>query len=85
MATTIKINDDTKERLDRLRARLLLQGKKLKQDELLDFITQLTEASPLILNHDKYNGPTTEEQKRFFSITFKAGTSTKTIDEEIYA
>jgi hypothetical protein len=85
MATTIKINDDTKERLDRLRARLLLQGRKLKQDELLDFIIQLAEASPLILNQDKYNGPTTEEQKRFFSTTFKAGTSTKTIDEEIYA
>ena len=84
MATTIKINDDTKKRLDRLRARLLLQGKKFKQDELIDFIVTLAEMNPLLLNQEVYKGPTTEEQNRFFSLTFKAGKTSKSIDEVLY-
>ncbi|MHA2249035.1 MAG: hypothetical protein ACXAD7_01675 [Candidatus Kariarchaeaceae archaeon] len=85
MATTIKINDDTKERLDRIRARLLLQGKKFKQDELIDFIVTLTEMHPLLLNQENYNGPTSAEQNLFFSVTFKGGKTKKSIDEEIYS
>ena len=84
MATTIKIRNDTKERLERLRARLLLQGKKFKQDELIDFIIKLAEMNPLLLNQEEYKGPTTEEQNQFFSITFKTGKSSKSIDEELY-
>ena len=84
MATTIKIQNDTKERLDRLRARLLLQGKKFKQDELIDFIVKLAEMNPLILNQEKYQGPNSDEQNRFFSLTFKGGGGTKSIDEELY-
>ncbi|MHA1521612.1 MAG: hypothetical protein ACTSRK_15645 [Promethearchaeota archaeon] len=84
MATTIKINNDTKERLDRLRARLILQGKKFKQDELIDFIVKLAEINPLIFNQGVYKGPTSEEQNRFFSSTFKTGKTSKSIDEELY-
>lgn len=84
MATTIKIKNDTKERLDRLRARLLLQGKKFKQDELIDFIVKLAEMNPLILNQEDYKGPTSEEQDKFFSISFKASKTSKSIDEELY-
>lgn len=85
MATTIKIRDDTKERLERLRARLLLQGKKFKQDELIDFIIKLAEMNPLLLNREEYIGPNSDEQKKFFSLTFKGGNNTKSIDEELYA
>ena len=84
MATTIKIRNDTKERLERLRARLLLQGKKFRQDELIDFIVTLAEMNPLILNQEKYQGPNSEEQRKFFSLTFKGGKVTKSIDEELY-
>ncbi len=85
MATTIKIKNDTKERLEKIRARLLLQGKKLKQDELIDFIVKLAEMNPLLLNQEEYKGPTSDEQKEFFSLTFKGGKNLKSIDEELYS
>ena len=85
MATTIKISDESKEKLERLRARLLLQGRKLKQDELIDFIISLAETSPFILNQGEYKGLSSEAQEEFFAFTFKAGKSRKSIDEEIYS
>ena len=85
MVITIRINDKTKERLEKLRARLLLQGRKLEQDELIEFIVSLAEMNPLLLNQEEYKGPTTKEQKEFFSPTFKSGQSTKSVDEELYA
>lgn len=85
MATTIKISNESKERLEKLRARLLLQGRKFKQDELIDFIISLAETNPIILNQSEYKGLSSKEQKRFFSFTFKAGKSAKSIDEELYS
>ena len=84
MPTTIKINDDTKERLEKIRARFMLQGRKFRQDELIDFIVKLAETYPLLLNRDEYQGPTSQELRRFFATTFKADKSSKTLDEEIY-
>ena len=84
MATTIKISNESKERLEKLRARLILQGRKFKQDELIDFIISLAETNPIILNQSDYKGLSSKEQEKFFSFTFKAGKSTKSIDEEIY-
>ena len=85
MTTTIKISDESKIKLEKLRARLLLQGKKFKQDELIDFIISLAETNPIILNQEKFKGLTSTEQEKFFSFTFKSGHSTKSIDEEIYS
>ena len=85
MATTIKISDKSKERLEKLRARLLLQGRKLKQEELIDFIITIAENNPMILNQGAYKGLTNKEQENFFSFTFKAKDSSKSIDEELYS
>ncbi len=85
MATTIRISDASKDKLDRIKARLLLQGKKLKQDELIDFIISLAETSPLILNQGKFTGLTKKQKEKFFSFSFNAGNSSKTIDEELYS
>ncbi len=85
MATTIKISSESKDRLEKLRARLLLQGRKLKQEELIDFIIMLAETNPLILNQGEYKGLSSKEQENFFSFTFKAGNSSKSIDEELYS
>ena len=82
MATTIKISDEAKAKLERIRARLLLQGKKLRQDELIEFIISLAETSPLILNQKEFKGLTDEQKKIFFSFSFKGGKSDKSI--EIY-
>ena len=84
MATTIKVSDETKEKLDRIRARLLLQGKKLKQEELIDFIISLAETNPIISGDKEYEGLSSKEQKEFLSFTFKTERSKKSIDEEIY-
>jgi hypothetical protein len=40
--------------------------------------------NPLILNQEEYSGPNSNEQKQFFSLTFKGGKSRKSIDEELY-
>lgn len=85
MATTIKISDDSKEKLEKIRARLLLQGKKLKQEELIDFIISLAETSPIILNQGEFKGLTSKQKEKFFSFSFKGGRSEKSIDEEIYS
>ena len=85
MATTIKISDKSKEKLEKLRARLLLQGRKYKQDELIDFIITLAETNPLIINQSDYKGLSSDKQNKFFEFTFKGGKSSKSIDEEIYA
>jgi hypothetical protein len=85
MTTTIKISNESKEKLERIRARLLLQGRKLRQDELIDFIISLAEASPIILNQEKFKGLTSKEKEKFFSFTFNGGNSTKSIDEELYS
>jgi len=84
MATTIKISDESKEKLDKIRARLLLQGKKLKQEELIDFIITLAETNPIISGEKEYEGLSSQEQKEFLSFTFKTEISNKSIDEEIY-
>ena len=85
MATTIKISDKSKEKLEKLRARLLLQGRKYKQDELIDFIITLAETNPLIINQSEYKGLSSKDQDKFFAFTFKGGRSSKSIDEEIYS
>lgn len=85
MATTIKISDESKEKLEKLRARLLLQGRKFNQEELLSFIISVAESSPILLSQGEYKGLASRQQKKFFDFTFKAGTSEKTIDEEIYS
>lgn len=85
MATTIKISNESKEKLEKIRARLLLQGKKFKQDELLDFIISLAETSPIILNQGEFKGLSNKQKKEFFAFTFDGGSSEKSIDEEIYS
>ena len=85
MATTIKISDTSKMKLERLRARLLLQGRKFKQEELIDFIILLAETSPLTLNKGEYKGLSKSEKDEFLGFTFKGGNSDKSIDEEIYS
>jgi hypothetical protein len=49
MATIIKISNKSKEKLERLRARLILQGRKLKQDEIIDFSFLLDLITILVL------------------------------------
>ena len=83
MTTTIKINDKTKEKLDRLRTQMT--GEKMEQEEFLEFIITMVESSGLLFNSEPYKGLSEEEQKEFFGFTFKTRQSERTIDEEIYS
>ncbi|MCY3411535.1 MAG: hypothetical protein INQ03_07895 [Candidatus Heimdallarchaeota archaeon] len=82
MATTIKISDESKEKLDRIRAKLLLQGKKYKQEELIDLVISMADANPVLVGD--YKGLSELEKEEFMSFTFK-GSSEKSIDEELYS
>ena len=50
MASSIKLKDSTKEQLEKLQARLLLEfNKKLNQQEILDILVSIGKENPEIL------------------------------------
>ena len=85
MATTIKIRDDTKNRLDNIKAALQLNGTKLKQEDLIDLIISIAESHPMLLDTAIKWKVDPKIKKRVMSNTFDLGTSShETIDEELY-
>jgi hypothetical protein len=85
MATTIKIRDDTKNRLDNIKATLQLKGTKIKQEDLIDLIISIAEAHPMLLESVIEWKIDPQIKKRVMSNTFDLGPSShETIDEELY-
>jgi len=85
MTTTVKIRDEDKEKLDRIKAKLVLRGVKLNQEELLGKIIDLAESSPLLLDKVEFSGVSEHRKKEILSYAFSLGTSQEeTIDHELY-
>ncbi len=85
MTVTLKMRNDDKERLDRLRAKLLLHGVKLNQEELIAKLVDLGESYLPELTAHTRKKPSKEEIERIMSVSFDMGpSSNETIDEDIY-
>jgi hypothetical protein len=85
MATTIKIREDTKIRLDVLKATLQLKGKKINQEDLIDILVMIAESHPLLLDRVIDWSIDVNTKERVLSNVFDLGPSShKTKDEELY-
>ena len=85
MATTIKIRQDTKERLDKMKAILQLKGRRIKQEDLIDIIISIAEAHPMLLENVLEWKVEDDVKNRVLSNIFDLGPSShNTIDEELY-
>ncbi|RMG30179.1 MAG: hypothetical protein D6732_16785 [Methanobacteriota archaeon] len=85
MAATVKLKDEDKKRLDRLRAKLLLAGVNLKQEELLSRLIDLGENFLPGLDQLQMKKLSGEEKKRIMARKYRlGGKSWKTIDQELY-
>lgn len=85
MASTIKMKDKDKKRMDELRARLLLQGINLKQEELLSRLLDLGENFMLDLDNLPMKQLSEKDKEKIRSREYKMGvTSEETIDQDLY-
>ena len=85
MASTIKMKDKDKKRMDELRARLLLQGINLKQEELLSRLLDLGENFMLDLDNLPMKQLSEKDKDKIRSREYKMGvTSEETIDQDLY-
>lgn len=86
MTTTIKIDDLTKSRFDKLKARILIEtGKKLTQQEILQLLLEHAEESEeeiiLRLSGIKFP-PSIEDKKKFLLLQDDFGFDTSKVDED---
>ncbi len=85
MATTIRISGKIKERLDRIKAQFLLQGIKLRQDELIERLVTLAEAHPMIFQDQMFKGVDVKTMSEIMNVSFDLGSgSEETINEDLY-
>ena len=85
MTVTLKMRDNDKERLDKLRAKLLLHGVKLNQEELIARLVDLGESYLPELTVETRKKPSKKELNRIMAVSFDMGPSSEnTIDEDIY-
>ena len=86
MTTTIKIDDKTKSRFDKLKARILLEtGKKLTQQEILELLLEHAEEGEeaLILKLSGIKFPPSEEdRKKFQLLQHDFGFDTSKVDQD---
>lgn len=86
MTTTIKIDEETKSRFDKIKARIFLgTGKKLTQQEilelLLEYVEEDEEALILKLSGIKFP-PTEEDKKKSLSLPANFGFDTSKVDQD---
>ena len=85
MAATIKMKDRDKERLDSLRARLLLNGIKLNQEELLSRLLDIGENYLLNLDNIPMKKITRKRKQEILSRAIDMGVNSEdTVDDDIY-
>ena len=85
MSTSIKIRDEDKEKLDRIKAKLVLKGIKLNQEQLLSRIISIAESSPLLFDELEFRGLSKKRKDEILSKTYSLGPSNEdSIDEEVY-
>ncbi len=84
MASTVKLRDRDKKRLDELRAKLLLQGISLNQEELLAKLVDLGE-NFLLIDTLPMRKLSQKKKESILKRGFDLGvTSEETIDSELY-
>ena len=86
MTTTLKINDETKSRFDKLQARILVEtGKKMTQQEILELLLEHAEKDEeeiiIKLSGIKFP-PTMKEQERILSLQIDFGIDTAKVAED---
>jgi hypothetical protein len=86
MTTTIKIDEDTKSKFDKLQARILVEtGKKLTQQEILELLLEHAEKDEeeiiLRLSGIKFP-PSPEDRKRILSLQIDFGFDTSRPNED---
>ena len=86
MTTTIKIDDETKSRFDKLQARIFVEtGKKLNKQETLELLLEHAENDEeeivLKLSGIKFP-PCTEERERILSLQTDFGFDTSKVIED---
>lgn len=90
MATSVKLGEDAKDKLEQLQAELRLErGRKVSQQELLDRIVSREFESKAALFEsfeDDFEGLSDEEIEAFLSNTFESGAETAEddIDRVLY-
>jgi len=86
MTTTIKIDDDTKSRFDKLQARIFIEtGKKLTKQEILELLLEHAEKDEeeIVLKLSGINfPPSTEERERILSLQADFGFDTSKVNED---
>ncbi|MHA1169563.1 MAG: hypothetical protein ACTSRU_17185 [Candidatus Hodarchaeales archaeon] len=86
MTTTIKINDDTKARFDKLKAKIFLEtGKKLTQQEILELLLEVAEdgEEEIMLRLSGITFPPSEEDRKKFRLLQKDfGFDTSKVDQD---
>lgn len=90
MVTSVKMDDDTKDRLERLQAEIRLKtGQRVTQQEVLErLVEQAVESkADLVDSFREHRVPLDEEDRRNFHEGMVASgvtTSEEDIDEELY-
>ena len=84
MTVTLKMRNNDKERLDKLRAKLLLHGVKFNQEELIARLLDLGESYLPELTAQARKKPSGEIVDKIVSVSFDMGPSSADIDEDIY-
>ncbi len=86
MTTTIKIDDDTKSRFDKLQARIFVEtGKKLTKQEILELLLEHAEKDEeeIVLKLSGINfPPSPEERERILSLQADFGFDTSKVNED---
>ena len=80
MATSVKLGEDAKDKLEQLQAELRLErGRKVSQQELLDrIVSREFESKAALFDsfEDDFEGLSDEEIEAFLSNTFDSGVET---------
>lgn len=85
MASTIKMRGEDKKRLDQLRAKLLLAGIKMNQEDLLNKLLDLGENYLLDIDMIPMNKLSKSRKEEILTRGYDMGvTSEKTVDKDIY-
>jgi hypothetical protein len=84
-ATTIKVDQSQKQRLDRLQARLqLIAGRRVTQSELLELLVRHAEGDPEALLRGHWRPLTREEIEKVLRTPMDLGFQIGDVDEGVY-
>jgi len=86
MATSVKMRDEDKRRLDRLQGELqAMRGRRVSQQDLLAWLLTMGEREKAALGEDAARPLTARERRTLMSLPVKTGipSGEETIDEDL--